>query len=177
MQLLLLAFALANAAGALAVAAVATSNPPILYAAGVAAPVAVSATWFVVYRRRSIGPVSDAVVVLCAVIATAASDVRWQTDMLAFLTAAVLFGAAYSSWRGVAARSAVFAESPSATASATTATTPRLSLRRSVCVCVFVVIAVHGPRHGPDRSADTSERPGASRSSRQWASTLSPPPT
>jgi diguanylate cyclase (GGDEF)-like protein/PAS domain S-box-containing protein len=104
MRSLLLALALANAAGALAVAAVATTNTPILYAAGVAAPVAVSATWLLVYRRRHMTPLSDAATIAAAVVATAAADVRWQTDIDIYLTGAAIFVAAFSSRRGLVIR-------------------------------------------------------------------------
>jgi diguanylate cyclase (GGDEF)-like protein/PAS domain S-box-containing protein len=104
MRSLLLALALANAAGALAVAAIATTNIPILYSAGVAAPVAVSATWLLVYRRRNMTPLADAVTIAAAVVATAAADVRWQTDVDIYLTGAAIFVAAFSSWRGLVIR-------------------------------------------------------------------------
>jgi diguanylate cyclase (GGDEF)-like protein/PAS domain S-box-containing protein len=104
MRFLLLCLALANAAGALVVAAVATSNTPILYSAGVAAPVAVSAIWLMVYRRRHMTPLADAVTVAAALVATAAADVRWQTDVDIYVTAATLFVAAFSSWRGLVIR-------------------------------------------------------------------------
>ncbi len=159
-QLLLLAFALANAAGALAVAALATGNPPILYLAGLAAPVAVSATWFTVYRRRRIGPLSDVVIVASSVVVTIAADVHWQTDTLAFLTAAVLFGSAYSGWRGTLLRTVVLSAialgrgvnygSTDATALPTAIT----------CVFVFVVIAalVHGSLSAVSRYERTGRR-------------------
>ena len=107
MQLLLLGFALANAAGALAIAAVATASAPPLHVAGLIAPAVCSVAWIVAYRRRGFPLWADAVVPVSALVIAAAADVRWQADILAFLTSAVLFGAAYSGWRGVIVRTAL----------------------------------------------------------------------
>jgi diguanylate cyclase (GGDEF)-like protein/PAS domain S-box-containing protein len=159
-QLLLLAFALANAAGALAVAAFATGNPPILYAAGLAAPVAVSATWFMVYRRRRIGPLSDLVIVAASVIVTITADIHWQTDTLAFLTAAVLFGSAYSGWRGTLLRTVVLSAIALARGVSYDSTDATALPTAITCVFVFVVIGVlvHGSLSAVSRYERTARR-------------------
>jgi len=142
MHLLLLGFALANAAGAFVVAAVATENTPILYAAGLAAPVAVSATWIVVYRRRYLTPVTDVAIIGCAIVVTAAADLRWQTDILAFLTGTILFGAAFSTWRGMLIRTALLSGIALGHGISYSRYDPTALPTAVICVFVFVVVAI-----------------------------------
>jgi diguanylate cyclase (GGDEF)-like protein/PAS domain S-box-containing protein len=160
MQLLLLGFALANAAGALVVAAVATTNSPILYPAGLVAPVAVSATWIVVYRRRQIGPLADVLIVGSAIVVTMAADERWQTDILAFLTAAVLYGAAYSSWRGMLIRTALLASVALGHGISYDRYDQTALPTAIICVSIFAVIAVlvHGMVRAVGRYERTARR-------------------
>ena len=107
MQLLLLAFALANAAGAFALVLATPGDSLMAHAGGLAGSVGVGATWIVVYRRRAFPLWADAVVPVCALAIAANVDVRWQADILVFLTSAVLFAAGYSSWRGMIARTSI----------------------------------------------------------------------
>ncbi len=107
MQLLLLGFALANAAGAFGLVLATASNEPFSHALGLAAPVVIAGTWILVYRRGRFPLYADALVPACSLVVAANLDVRWQADILVFLTSAVLFAAAYSDWRGMVVRTAL----------------------------------------------------------------------
>ena len=80
MQLLLLAFALANSAGALVVAAASGANPALLYVAGLAGPVILAATWFAVYRQNRLGLVADGAIVAATQASLAIARVDAQHD-------------------------------------------------------------------------------------------------
>jgi hypothetical protein len=96
-QLLLLAFALANLVGALVVAAASGPDPLALHIAGLAAPMILAAVWASVYKRRSFCLLADAAVMPAICLFTMAIDDRWSYYVVAVLTAAVFFGAAYGS--------------------------------------------------------------------------------
>ena len=105
--MLLLAFALANSAGALAVAAGSGATPVLLYLAGLAVPPVLAATWFVVYRRSRLGIAADLTIFAALCAFTLAVDDRWDTDVVALVTAAIFFGAVYGSRPRVLIRTAV----------------------------------------------------------------------
>ena len=107
MQLLLLGFALANAAAAFGLGLAASGGDLSLRIAGLVAPTIVAFAWIFVYRSHRWPLWADAVVPACALVIAAAADVRWQADILAFLTSAVLFAAAYSDLRGLIVRTAL----------------------------------------------------------------------
>jgi diguanylate cyclase (GGDEF)-like protein/PAS domain S-box-containing protein len=106
-QLLLLAFALVDAAGTwIMIAAALPSTLPVA-AVAVAAPAVLAATWVLAYRREEIRPIDDALIVgsVCAI--SIFIDPRLQQYVLAILTAAVFYGAAFSSPRRVLVRTAL----------------------------------------------------------------------
>jgi diguanylate cyclase (GGDEF)-like protein/PAS domain S-box-containing protein len=96
-QLLLLAFALVDAAGALVVVVAFGAQPLVLYLAGLAAPVALAAVWLSTYRRGTYDVVADVVTVGAVCVITMAVPDRWFYAVMALLMAAVFFGAAYGS--------------------------------------------------------------------------------
>jgi diguanylate cyclase (GGDEF)-like protein/PAS domain S-box-containing protein len=106
-QLLLLAFALANLVGAWVVTAASTSCPLLLYVAGMAAPPLLALAWVSVYRRRDFSVAAEATVIGTICVFTIAVDARWNADVTAVLTAAVFFGSAYGSMRRVLFRTAL----------------------------------------------------------------------
>jgi len=106
-QLLLLAFALANLVGALVIAAASGPDPLALHIAGLAAPMILAAVWVSVYKRRSFGLLADAAVMTAICLFTMAIDDRWSYYVVAVLTAAVFFGAAYGSAPRVLFRTAL----------------------------------------------------------------------
>ncbi len=108
-QLLLLAAALANSAGALSVMLSAGASPAILFAAGIAAPVLLSATYVGIYRRRSLTFADDVLIIAALCVLAMAVENRWIDDVVAVLTAAVLFGAAYGSTSRVMIRTSLYA--------------------------------------------------------------------
>jgi diguanylate cyclase (GGDEF)-like protein/PAS domain S-box-containing protein len=106
-QLLLLALALINAAGAFVVVFASVSNPLILWLAGLAAPPALAVAWISAYRRRSMGPLGEVVTIGAICIVTMALADRWDGDIFALLTAAVIFTAAYGSMPRVLIRTSL----------------------------------------------------------------------
>ena len=106
-QVLLLAFALANLVGAFVVTAASVSCPLPLYVAGLAAPFVLAATWISVYRRRDFTVAAEVAIVAAICIFTMAVDNRWNNDVVAVLTAAVFYGSAFGSTRRVIVRTAL----------------------------------------------------------------------
>jgi diguanylate cyclase (GGDEF)-like protein/PAS domain S-box-containing protein len=108
-QLLLLAFAVLNAAGAMVVVAFSAPKPPVLAIAGLASPPALAAAWTWAYRRRSFGLAVEAVTIagVCAIAMAVAS--RWNGEVIALLSAAVFFSAAYGSMPRVIVRTGLLA--------------------------------------------------------------------
>jgi diguanylate cyclase (GGDEF)-like protein/PAS domain S-box-containing protein len=106
-QLLLLAFAMANLVGALVVAVASGPGLMLLYVAGIAAPPALALTWLHVYRRRDVDIASDLAVITAVCVFAVAVDVRWSYEIIAVLTAAVFFGSAYGSMNRVLVRTAL----------------------------------------------------------------------
>ncbi len=106
-QLLLLAFALANSVGALVVAAGSGTDPAYIYIAGLAGPPVLAAAWLSMYRGDRCTATTD-VLILAAISAfTMSVDERWSADVMALLTAAVFFGAVYGTRRRVMIRTAL----------------------------------------------------------------------
>jgi diguanylate cyclase (GGDEF)-like protein/PAS domain S-box-containing protein len=95
--LLLLAFALVNAAGALVIVVASNPQPSIIYVAGIASPLALAFVWVSAYRRDAYDFLVDCVAfgAIC-LIAMAVAD-RWNSDVSILVTAAVFFGSAYGS--------------------------------------------------------------------------------
>jgi diguanylate cyclase (GGDEF)-like protein/PAS domain S-box-containing protein len=108
MQLLLLALALLNAAGAFVLVVASDASPTILWFAAIAAPPALAITWVRAYRRRAFGLVPDAVNVFAISLISMAIAEMWNADVIALLTATVIFAAAYGSLRQVLIRTAFF---------------------------------------------------------------------
>ncbi len=94
---LLLAFALLNSAGALVFVLVSNTQPQFLGLAGLIAAPLLAAGWVIAYRRRSFGPLLDVLTIGGICIVTMAVDARWNGDVLALMSAAVLFSAAFGS--------------------------------------------------------------------------------
>jgi len=94
---LLLAFALLNTAGALVVVLASDTRPEFLGIAGLISAPMLATSWMIGYRRRSFGPIIDAITIGGICIITMAVDVRWNGDVLALLSAAVFFSAAFGS--------------------------------------------------------------------------------
>jgi diguanylate cyclase (GGDEF)-like protein/PAS domain S-box-containing protein len=106
---LLLAFALLNSAGALVLVLASDTRPEMLgIAAAVAAPT-LAMTWVLAYRRRSFGPLSDAIAIGGICLIAMAVNVCWNGDVLALLSAAVFFSAAYGSLPHVLIRTGLLA--------------------------------------------------------------------
>jgi diguanylate cyclase (GGDEF)-like protein/PAS domain S-box-containing protein len=103
-QLLLLASALANSVGALVVAAGSVTALPLLYIAGLAAPLVLTVTWLSIYRRDRFGVAEDIAIAAAMSVFALAVETRWSTVVIALLTAGVFFGAVYGSRRRVLAR-------------------------------------------------------------------------
>ncbi|HEX7490661.1 MAG TPA: bifunctional diguanylate cyclase/phosphodiesterase [Candidatus Limnocylindrales bacterium] len=106
-QLLLLAFGLANLVGAMAVAGTSEADIPALRLAGLAAPPTLAAVWIWVYRHREFSVAADIAALAAVCFFTMAIDERWSTYVVAVLTAAVFFGASYGSARRVLLRTAL----------------------------------------------------------------------
>jgi len=62
--------------------------------------VILAATWFAVYRQNRLGLVADAAIVAAICLFTLAVDQRWDTDVIALITAAVFFGRCTGRARG-----------------------------------------------------------------------------
>jgi diguanylate cyclase (GGDEF)-like protein/PAS domain S-box-containing protein len=103
-RLLLLAFALVNLVGAMAIAVASGADFLILHLAGLAAPPALAAVWVWVYRRRNFTIAADVAAIAAVCIFTMAIDERWSAYVVAVLTAAVFFGASFGSVPRVLAR-------------------------------------------------------------------------
>jgi diguanylate cyclase (GGDEF)-like protein/PAS domain S-box-containing protein len=106
-QVLLLAFALANLVGAMVVTAVSTSSFLFVYLAGLAAPPALAVAWVSVYRRRDFSRTAGITIMAAICVFAVAVDARWSNDVIAVITAAVFFGSAYGSTRRVLVRTAL----------------------------------------------------------------------
>ena len=96
-QLLLLAFALVNAAGALVVVVASSPQPWILYVVGVASPLALASVWVSAYRRRRFDLLADGVTIGTICLITMAVASPGFPQIVALLTAAVFLGSAYGS--------------------------------------------------------------------------------
>ncbi|MGA3057473.1 MAG: bifunctional diguanylate cyclase/phosphodiesterase [Candidatus Limnocylindrales bacterium] len=96
-QLLLLVFALVNAAGALVVVVGSGSQPSILYVAAVASPPALAFAWVSAYRRRTYDFLADCVTIGAVCLVAAAVTDRWFNEVVVLVTAAVFFSSAYGS--------------------------------------------------------------------------------
>ncbi len=155
-QLLLLAFALANAVGALVVAAGSGAGPPFLYAGGLAAPLVLAAVWFSIYRRGRFGVAPDVAIVAAMCAFALSVDGRLGAGGMALPTAGVFFGSVYGSRRRVVARTALLSavalvqSGSDATSLATT------------CVLVgglfLVACLLHGLVEAVDRYERTAQR-------------------
>ena len=88
-QLLLLAFALANLVGAFVVTGASSASPLPLYIAALAAEPVLALTWVWVYRRRSFSVAAEVIVVGSICVFALAVDARWHEDVVAILTAAI----------------------------------------------------------------------------------------
>ncbi len=104
---LLLAYALLNAAGAMAVALAFMPQPPLLALAGLAAPPALAAAWIWAYRRGTFGLAVEVASTAAMCLVATAIDIRWNQQAMALLSAAVFFSAAYGPLRRVLARTAL----------------------------------------------------------------------
>ena len=96
-QLLLLAFALVNAAGALVVVVASSPQPFILHVAGIVSPPALALVWISAYRRDTYNFLADCVAIGAICLITMAVADRWHDEVSILVTAAVFFGAAYGS--------------------------------------------------------------------------------
>ncbi|HEX7590576.1 MAG TPA: EAL domain-containing protein [Candidatus Limnocylindrales bacterium] len=106
-QLLLLAFALANLVGAMAVATTSSADFLALHLAGLVSVPTLAAVWIFVYRRREFTVAADIVAIAAVCFFTMAIDARWSEYVVAILTAAVFFGASFGSIRRVLFRTAL----------------------------------------------------------------------
>jgi diguanylate cyclase (GGDEF)-like protein/PAS domain S-box-containing protein len=155
-QLLLLASALATAAGAVVVVVASGVTPAPLFVAGTAAPVAMAAAWLTVYRRRNFGAGADIVVLVAMCVFATAVDSRWNDVAVAALTAAVFFGSAYGSRTRVLVRTAGMA----AVAVCLGVANPTSFTMAAVSAVAFMVIAglVRGMATSIDRYEQTARR-------------------
>ncbi len=94
-QLLLLAFALVNAAGALLVVVASNPQPWALLLAGVASPPILALAWVWAYRRRRYDLPADVVTLGAICLITLAAADPGYPEIVALLTAAVFLGSAY----------------------------------------------------------------------------------
>ena len=108
-QWLLLAFALLNAAGALVAVVLSAANPPLKFALALASPPVIAVAWIWVYRRRHFGLAAEAITIGGACFIDIAVASRWNGEVIAFLSAAVFFSAAYGSLPRVVVRTALLA--------------------------------------------------------------------
>jgi diguanylate cyclase (GGDEF)-like protein/PAS domain S-box-containing protein len=155
-QVLLLAFALANLVGALVVTAASTRSPLFVYLVGLAASPALAAAWISVYRRRDFSRTADITVIAATCAFAIAVDSRWNDDVIAIVTAAVFFGSAYGSTRQVLVRTALL----SAVAIGLGLTDPTSFTMAVGFVVGFFVVAclMHGMVSSIDRYEKTARR-------------------
>jgi diguanylate cyclase (GGDEF)-like protein/PAS domain S-box-containing protein len=105
-QLLLLALAILDLAGAFLMVLVSRSEPPILWVAGLAVPALLAATWVDTYRKRSMGTLADVITVAGLCLITMAVDDRWAGYLYVLFATAVFFTASYGSLPHVLVRTA-----------------------------------------------------------------------
>jgi diguanylate cyclase (GGDEF)-like protein/PAS domain S-box-containing protein len=106
---LLLAFALLGSASSLVVVLASDTTPASLWIAGLIAPPTLAVAWILAYRRRSFGLGPDVVTIAGICLIAMAVNVRWNGEVLALLSAAVFFGAAYGSLPHVLIRTGLLA--------------------------------------------------------------------
>jgi diguanylate cyclase (GGDEF)-like protein/PAS domain S-box-containing protein len=106
---LLLALALLNAAGAMVAVVVSHPDPPILALVGLAAPPALAAAWIWAYGRQRFDLPVEVITIAGACVVAMAVERRWNGEVVALLSAAVLYSATYGPLRRVLGRSALLA--------------------------------------------------------------------
>ena len=155
-QLLLLAFALVNAAGALVVIINSAPQPPILYLLGLASAPALALAWTTAYRRRAYESLADVVTIAAICLITMAVAERWFYEVVALLTAAVFFGSAFGSLPRVLFRTGLY----SAVVVGEGISDPTALTMAVVFTVAFVVVAflMHGMASSMTRYEQTARR-------------------
>jgi hypothetical protein len=155
-QLLLLAFALVNAAGALVVVVDSNPQPPILYLLGLASVPALALVWTTAYRRRVYESLGDIVTIAAICLITMAVAERWFYEVVALLTAAVFFGSSFGSLPRVLFRTALY----SAVVVGEGISDPTALTMAVVFTVAFVVVAflMHGMASSMTRYEQTARR-------------------
>jgi diguanylate cyclase (GGDEF)-like protein/PAS domain S-box-containing protein len=153
---LLLAFALLNSVGALLVVLASGTRPAVLGIAAAFAAPTLAMTWVVAYRRRTFGPVSDAVAIGGICLITMAVNVRWNGDVLALLSAAVFFSAAYGSLPHILIRTGVLAAIELGQGVSDPATMPTAFV--SSIGLMVIAILMHGMASSITRYEETARR-------------------
>jgi diguanylate cyclase (GGDEF)-like protein/PAS domain S-box-containing protein len=153
---LLLAFALLNTAGALVVVLASDTRPEFLGIAGLISAPMLATSWMIGYRRRSFGPIIDAITIGGICIITMAVDVRWNGDVLALLSAAVFFSAAFGSLPHVLVRAGLLVSIELGQGVSDPATMPMAIV--SAVGLMAIAILMHGMASSIDRYEETARR-------------------
>ena len=112
MQLLLLSFALVNAAGAMALVLVDPVSPFYRAAIGLAGPPVLAMVSISVYRSRRIGFVREALLLASVTAVTIGVNFPLHEDILALVSSVVFFSAAYGTLPRVVARTLLLVAIP-----------------------------------------------------------------
>ena len=153
---LLLAFALLNSAGALVVVLASDTRPEFLGIAALISAPMLAAIWIIGYRRRSFGPITDALTVGGICVITMAVDARWNGAVLALLSAAVFFSAAFGSLPHVMVRTGLLASVELGQGVSDPATMP-MAIVSSVGL-MAIAILMNGMASSIDRYEETARR-------------------